>query len=106
MSPRPGEVYVIDFGIVAKVRPAVVVSREDPESPRAICSVVPITTQNRGSCYEVLLGRPNFLREPVSWVNTQAIASVGHEKLLKKVGQVSLAQLNAIKQALRFALEL
>jgi len=106
MSPKPGEVYLIDLGMVGKVRPAVVVSREDPDSPRAICIFVPITSQSRGSHYEVTLGKPKFLKEPESWVNVQAVASVGHEKLLRGLGHISPEQLSAVKNALRFALDL
>jgi len=36
MNPWPGEIYLVDLGFVDKVRPAVVVSRADPDSPRAI----------------------------------------------------------------------
>jgi mRNA interferase MazF len=106
MSPKPGEVYLVDFGMVGKVRPAVIVSREDPDSPRAICAFVPITSQGRGSRYEVSLGKPKFLKEPESWANVQAVASIGHEKLLRALGRISAEQLAGVKDALRFALDL
>jgi mRNA interferase MazF len=79
MSPLPGELYLVDLGMVGKVRPAVVVSREDPESPRALAVCVPLTTENRGSAYEVALGKLRFL-DKESWVNVQGLMSVGHEK--------------------------
>ncbi len=106
MSPHPGEVYLVDLGMVGKVRPAVIVSREDPDSPRAICTFVPITSHGRGSRYEVSLGKLRFLREPESWANVQALASLGHEKLLRSLGRVSTEQLDSIRNALRFALDL
>jgi mRNA interferase MazF len=106
MSPQPGEVYLVDLGMVGKVRPAVIVSREDPDSPRALCTFAPITSQGRGSRYEVSLGKPKFLKEPESWANVQALASIGHEKLLRPLGRVSAEQLARIKDALRFALDL
>ncbi len=83
MSPKPGEVYLIDLGMVGKVRPAIAVSREDSDSPRAICIFVPITSEGRGSRYEVSIGKPKFLREPQSWANVQAVVTVGHEKILR-----------------------
>jgi len=49
MNPKPGEIYLIDLGMTGKVRPAVVISRDDPNSPRAICIFAPITSENRGS---------------------------------------------------------
>jgi mRNA interferase MazF len=58
MSPHPGEVWLADPGLAAKTRPVVVVSRHDPDSPRALTIYVPLTTQNRLSPYEVAL--PGF----------------------------------------------
>lgn len=106
MSPKPGEVYLVDLGVAGKVRPAIIVSREDPDNPRAICTCVPITSQGRGSRYEVSLGKPKFLKEPESLANVQALASIGHERLLRLLGRVSAEQLDKIRSALRFALDL
>ena len=72
MNPNPGEIYLADLGMVAKVRPAVVVSRADPDSPRALSIPVPLTTETRGSNYEVSLGKPRFLNKD-SWANVQGI---------------------------------
>jgi mRNA interferase MazF len=105
MNPVPGELYLVDLGMVGKVRPAVVVSREDPDSPRALALCAPLTTQNRGSAYEVPLGKLKFL-DKESWVNVQALMSVGHEKLTRKLGRISPGQLEQVKAALRYALEL
>ena len=106
MSPKSGEVCLIDLGMIGKVRPAVAVSRDDPGSPRAICIFVPVTSEYRGSRYEVSIGKPKFLREPQSWVTAQAVVTVGHEKIIRSLGYVTSAQLAAIKDALRFALDL
>src|SRR5712692_3826635 len=63
MSPHPGEVWLADLGLAAKTRPIVIVSRHDPEAPRALAIYVPLTTQNRGSKYEVVLPQLRFLRD-------------------------------------------
>ncbi len=60
MSPHPGEVWLADLGLSAKTRPVVVISRYDPDPPRALVLYVPLTTQNRGSSYEVPLPRLSF----------------------------------------------
>ena len=70
MSPNPGELYLIDLGMVGKVRPAVVISRDDPDAPKALAICAPLTTENRGSDYEVALGKLKFL-DRESWVNVQ-----------------------------------
>lgn len=105
MNPAPGELYLVDLGMIGKVRPAVILSREDPDSPRAVAICAPLTTQNRGSAYEVPLGKLKFL-DKESWINVQGLMSVGHEKLIRKLGRVSASQLEEVRAALRFALDL
>ena len=105
MTTKPGEIYLVDLGVVAKVRPAVVVSREDPDSPRALSIFVPLTTENRGSTYEVSLGKPRFLNKD-SWANVQGMMSVGHERIIRFLGTVSAPQLSQLKVAIRHALDL
>jgi mRNA interferase MazF len=104
VNPKPGEVYLVDLGMAAKVRPAVVVSRYDPDSPRALAVLVPLTTEYRGSDYEVPLGKLRFLTKE-SWANTQGMMSIGHERLLRPLGSVTAAQLAGIKAALRYTLD-
>ncbi len=96
---------MVDLGMVAKVRPMVVVSRHDPDPPRALALCVPFTTQNRGSAYEVSLGKLKYLREE-SWANVQGLVAVGTEKLERRIGQLTAEQLARVKSALRFALDL
>ena len=48
MSPQPGELWLADLGLAAKTRPVVLVSRSDPNAPRALVLCVRLTTQNRG----------------------------------------------------------
>ena len=75
MSPQPGDVWLADLGIAAKTRPVVIVSRQDPNPPRALALYVPLTTQNRLSPYEVTLPRFPFLdRDSVG--NVQGLASI------------------------------
>jgi mRNA interferase MazF len=105
MSPLPGELYLIDLGMVGKIRPAVVLSREDPDAPRALAICAPLTTATRGSRYEVPLGKLKFL-DRESWINIQGLTSLGHEKLVRRLGRLTVPQMEQIKQALRFALEL
>lgn len=105
MTTKPGEIYLVDLGVVAKVRPAVVVSRYDPDSPRALAILVPLTTENRGSVYEVSLGKPRFLNKN-SWANVQGMMAVGHERMIRPLGAVSAIQLSQIKAAIRHALDL
>lgn len=49
MNPKPGEVWLVDLGLAAKTRPIVIVSRYDPDPPRALVLYIPVTTHNPGS---------------------------------------------------------
>src|SRR5580704_6994474 len=75
MTPRPGEVWLADLGLAAKTRPVVVISRYDPDPPRAVVLFVPLTTQNRRSSYEIVLPRLSFLNRD-SVANVQGLASL------------------------------
>jgi mRNA interferase MazF len=105
MNPAPGELYLVDLGIIGKVRPAVILSREDPQSPRAVAICAPLTTRNRGSNYEVSLGKLKFL-DKESWVNIQGLTSINHQKLLRRLGRLDALHFDKVKAALRFALNL
>ena len=105
MSPRPGEVWLADLGLAAKTRPVVIVSRHDPDAPRALTIYVPLTTQNRGSRYEVALPKLTFLRE-LSVANVQGIASLPVTRLERKLGDVPPEVLAQIRKALAFATEM
>jgi mRNA interferase MazF len=105
MAAKPGEVWLADLGLAAKTRPVVVLSRDDPQAPRALVVYVPLTTQNRGSRYEIELGRVRFLNE-LSVANVQGIGSIPVIRLQRKLGLLSTEIVDRIKQAIRFALDL
>jgi mRNA interferase MazF len=104
MAAKPGEVWLADLGLAAKTRPVVILSREDPNAPRALVTYVPLTTQNRGSRYEIDLGKLRFLRE-TSVANVQGIGSIPSVRLQRKIGALPADILDKIKDALRFALD-
>ena len=102
MSLRPGEVWLADLGLAAKTRPVVILSRHDPAAPRALTIYVPLTTQNRGSKYEVEMPKLHFLRE-ISVANVQGIASLTANRLERRLGEVPPDVLGRIREALAFA---
>ncbi|MDB6058748.1 MAG: growth inhibitor [Verrucomicrobiales bacterium] len=105
MTPKTGEVFMIDLGFEGKVRPVVVISREDPNAPRALAIVVPLTSQFRGSKYEVRMPRVPWLKLQ-SFANAQGIGTVGHHELTDKRGRFEPAIVAEIRSAVRWALEL
>jgi mRNA interferase MazF len=86
MKTKPGEVYRVDLGMGgSKVRMMLVVSREDPNAPRALTICAPITTVYRGSAYEVELPSRPFLRER-SFANVQGLQAIQHHELRGPIG--------------------
>jgi mRNA interferase MazF len=105
MRAKPGDIWLADLGLAAKTRPVLIVSRHDPEAPRALIIYVPLTTQSRGSRYEVPVGHAPFLHQP-SVVNVQGIGALVEPRLERKLGQLSPATMAKVKDAIRFALDL
>jgi mRNA interferase MazF len=105
MNPQPGEIWLADLGLAAKVRPIVIVSRQDPDPPRFLVLYVPLTTQRRDSPYEVPLPRLPFLdRESVA--NVQGLGSLPTVRLERKIGKLPKNVMERLKDALAFALDL
>ena len=51
-TPQRGEVWLVDLGLAAQVRPAVVMSIPATDVDRALVTIVPHTTSARGSRFE------------------------------------------------------
>jgi mRNA interferase MazF len=91
--------------MAAKTRPVVVVSRFDTDPPRALVLYVPLTSQDRGSDYEVEMPELPFLKlEGVA--NVQGLGSLALTRLERRLGVLPPEVFARIKDALRFALEL
>jgi mRNA interferase MazF len=104
MSPRRGEVWSADLGLAAKVRPIIILSRDDSDPPRKITVYAPLTRQNRGSKYEVELPRLWFLAEG-STANLQGIASGATEDrtlFLRKLGDLPATVMAKVEKALLY----
>jgi mRNA interferase MazF len=99
MNPRHGEVWLVDMGMAAKTRPAIVLLADNLNAPRSLIIHIPITRQNRGSELEVNLGHLPFL-DPESIANAQAIGSLPSVRFEKRLGILSAADLKAVKTAL------
>ena len=89
MNPRPGEVWLADLGLAAKTRPVVIVSRWTRTPPRALVLLVPLTTQNRHSSYQVTVPRLSFLLKE-SFANAQGLSSLPVVRLERKFGSFAL----------------
>jgi mRNA interferase MazF len=94
-SPQRGEVWLVDLGMAAKVRPAVVISIPADDTDRALVTQVPHTTSPRNSRFEVTVGLP-VLRAGV--FDAQNLITIPHAKLVRVLGRLSTAQLAAVER--------
>ena len=99
MNPRHSEVWLVDMGMAAKTRPAVVLLADNLNAPRSLIIHVPITRQNRGSELEVPLGHLPFL-DPESVANVQGLGSLPAVRFERRLGILPKTELQAIKAAL------
>lgn len=53
MTAARGEFWLVDLGMAAKVRPALVVSVPADDADRALVTIVPHTTSLRASRFEI-----------------------------------------------------
>ena len=105
MNPYPGEIWLADLGLAAKTRPILVISRYDPDPPRAMITYVPLTTQYRQSPYEVVLPRLRFLNQD-SYANVQGLGSIPKVRLERRLGKLPDNVMMEIKDTISFALDL
>ena len=61
MTPRHGEIWLVDMGMAAKTRPTVVLIADNLDAPRSLIIHIPISRHNRGTELEVPLGHLPFL---------------------------------------------
>lgn len=95
--PKRGEVWLIDFGITQKVRPALIISIPYGDADRALIGVVPHTTATRGSRFEVTVAAP-FLAQGAFLV--QGIQALPPRYFLRRLGVLSRAQMELVESAL------
>ena len=93
-----GEVWLVDLGMVAKVRPCLVLSVPPGPQDRVLATLVGHTTSTRGSQFEVVVSA-RFLQ--VGAFDAQSLVTVPHAKLIRKLGELSSAQLATVEDAVR-----
>ena len=98
MNPQRGEVWLVDLGMAAKVRPAVVLSIPAHDMDRALVTLVPHTTSVRGSRFEAPVA-VSFLKSGA--FDAQNLITIPHAKLLRALGRLSSSQLSAIETVVR-----
>jgi mRNA interferase MazF len=101
--PQRGEVWLVDLGLAAKVRPSLVLSIPIEETDRALVTLVPHTTSLRGSRFEVSVP-VRFLKD--GGFDVQGLVTVPTVKLIRILGRLAPNQLTPVEQAVRLWLGL
>ena len=102
---KRGDVYWVQFPAPAGRRPAVLVSRDESYAVRARVTVIPVTRTIRGIATEVRLGPSEGLPK-VSVANADEIVTIPTSILDGRIIALSHAKIDALDDAIRFALAL
>jgi mRNA interferase MazF len=95
--PGRGEVWLVDLGMVEKVRPALVISGPCEPNDRDIITLIPHTTTLRGSRFEINVPLP-FLKPGAFLVQSPATAP--RVRALRLLGRMSEQQIRSIEDGL------
>jgi mRNA interferase MazF len=111
--PRPGDVWLVNLDPVigseqAGRRPAVIVSCPLHLSlPHAVVFVVPVTSRDRGLRHQIpLASQASGLSKLPSFTRPEDARAVAYERLERRIGTVTPAELAAIRRILRAFLDL
>jgi mRNA interferase MazF len=102
-NAKRGEVWQIDFGLAAKVRPALVLGCDIADEDRVLVVVVYHTTALRGSRYEIPM-RVSGLDE--GGFDAQSIYTIPAVKLIRRRAALNSAQLNLVEDKVKLWLGL
>ena len=102
-NARRGEVWQIDFGLAAKVRPALILGCDIADEDRVLVTVVYHTTALRNSRYEVTLRVP-CLDE--GGFDAQSLYTVPAVKLIRRRAVLTTAQLKEVEERVKLWLGL
>jgi mRNA interferase MazF len=100
---NPGEVWIVDLGLAAKVRPCLVLSDYPKDDELALIVVVPHTTAVRNNRWEVSIPK-RFLK--VGVFHLQQLQSVPIVRLQRKIGDLTAEELQFVRKKLSDLLHL
>ena len=95
---NPGEVWMTDFGLAAKVRPALVLTGNPAADELDLVTLLLHTTALRGNRWELNIPKP-FLKPGA--FHLQQIHSVSTIKLERRLGVLTAEEMDRVLDALR-----
>jgi mRNA interferase MazF len=94
-----GSVWIVDLGLVGKVRPCLVLSVPTDPQDRVLVTLVPHTTSVQGTRFEVAV-QTKFLHGSGVF-DAQQVLTVPQVKLVKKLGDLPPDQVAQVEEAVR-----
>lgn len=94
---KAGEVWVVDLGMVAKVRPCLLLTDYPADDELALITILPHTTALRGHRWELVLPKP-FLKPGA--FHLQQVQSVSVARLERRLGVISAEEWSAVQDRL------
>jgi mRNA interferase MazF len=91
-------VWLVDLGMVAKIRPCLVLSVPIGPQDRVLATLIGHTTSTRGSQFEVAV-QVGFLQAGA--FDAQSLVTVPHAKLIRKLGDLPPDQIASVEDAVR-----
>ncbi len=95
---NPGEVWLTDFGMTAKVRPALVLTPDPPDDELDLVTLLLHTTALRGNRWELSIPKP-FLKPGA--FHLQQLQSVSTVRLERRLGALTADEMDRVHNALR-----
>lgn len=102
-TPQRGEVWLVDLGFAAKIRPALIFSIPAADDERALVALIPHTTACRSTRFEILI-EAGFLKAGA--FDTQQFVTISQAKLIRRLGTLSPELLEQIETGVRIWLAL
>ena len=92
-----GEVWIVDFGMMAKIRPALLLTGEPADDELDLVTVLLHTTALRGNRWELNIPKP-FLKPGA--FHLQQVQTVSTAKLERRLGVLTNDEMKRVRDAL------
>jgi mRNA interferase MazF len=93
-AAEPGDIWIVDLGMAAKVRPCLILTPQPHHDDLDVFTVIAHTTAVRGSRWELSIAKP-YLDDEGAF-DVQRIATVASVKLERKLGELSSVELDGV----------
>lgn len=102
---KRGEIWTAGFPAPDKLRPVVLVSRDEAYETRELVTVANVTTRDRGLDTQVPVGPREGLSQP-SVINCDLLHTIRKSLLRRRIAELNEAKVAELDEALSFALSL